>query len=445
MATEKENKRPLAGIRILDFSWSVAGPTMTRYLASLGAEVIKVEWPEHPDPMRSAMFLRDETNKTLNNGTFFANLNVGKRSLTLNARSTRGIRVIRDLVRKCDVLTESFSPAVLEKWGLGFEQLKALNPGIIYASISGFGHTGPHKDKGTWGPTAQAIGGMTFMSGVPGCQPAGWGWSYLDVASGYFGAIGVLAALHERRRTGEGTRLDLSQVEVGISLIGPAMLDHAVNGRSFVGQTVVPGGNRSVAPNGQVVGYRGDEGAPSGVYPTLGGGPNDYCAISVLDDRQWQGLKSAIGGGTWADEARFDKTHDRITAQDEIDGHLVEWTMTKEKYEVMRLLQAHGVPASAVQCPRDLAEHDPQIGARGLHVTLEHPRLGRQRFEGMPFRMSGTPLDPTPQWPILGQDNDYVLRDVLGYSQEEIGSLASENVTWPKNVPTEPRVERSLW
>lgn len=444
MSTKLKN-RPLDGVRVLDFTWSVAGPTMTRYLASLGAEIIKVEWPMHPDPMRSAMYLRDESDKTLNNGSFFANLNIGKRSLSLNARDPHGLDVIRELVAKCDVVAESFSPGVLEKWGMGFEAMQAINPGIVYVSISGFGHTGPHRNKGTWGPTAQAMGGTTFMSGMPGNQPAGWGWSYLDVSSGYFGAIGVLSALFDRKRTGKGVRLDLSQVEVGVSLLGPGMLEHAVTGRSFVGQQAVPGGNRSLDNGGATVGYRGDSAAPHGVYRTAGEGANAYCAISVLDDAQWQRLKEAMGQPAWAADAALDTVGGRVARQDELDAHLAQWAATQDKYALMQQLQAHGVAASAVQSPHDLVEHDPQLRARGLHVPLEHPRLGKQLFESVPFRMEKTELALEPHWPLLGQDTDYVLREVLGYSEAQIESLAAAHITWPEGLPVEPKVERSLW
>lgn len=445
MATSSEGKRPLAGLRVLDFTWSVAGPTMTRYLASLGAEVIKVEWPEHPDPMRSAMFLRDEQDKTLNNGAFFANLNIGKRSLSLNVRTEEGRRVVRDLVSQCDIVAESFSPGVLERWGLGFDQLRSINPGIIYVSISGFGHSGPHKDKGTWGPTAQAMGGTTYMSGVPGHPPAGWGWSYLDVSSGYFGAIGVMAAILERRKTGVGARLDLSQVEVGISLLGPAMLEHAVNGKKFSEAKNVPGGNRSVSPEGEIVGYRGDSAAPHGVYPAQGGGPNDYCAIAVTTDAEWTALKNAMGDPAWAEAPALATAAGRIAAQDQLDRHLAAWTASLPKYDIMQRLQKLGVAAAAVQSPRDLVESDPQLRAHALYERRTHPRLGDQAFEGVPFRSDRTSFALADHWPLLGADNHYVFSEILGYSQEQIETLVKHNITWPQALPTEPKVERSLW
>jgi benzylsuccinate CoA-transferase BbsF subunit len=445
MKVDTEKTRPLSDIRVLDFSWSVAGPTMTRYLASLGAEVIKVEWPTNPDPMRSSMFLGDEPEKNLNNGSFFANLNIGKRSFTLNVRSRKGAVVMRDLIRKSDVVTESFSASVLERWGLGFEKMQALNPGIIYASISGFGHTGPYRNMITWGPTAQAMAGTTSMSGIPGEQPAGWGWSYLDVASGYFGAIGVLSALYRRKQTGKAVRFDLSQVEVGMSLVGPSLLDCAVNGRTFGARDKVPGGNLSIAEDGSTVGYRGDRASPHNVYATREGGPNGYCAIAVRNETEWNGLKKALGNPAWCEDPRFDSAPKRASSHREIDEYLRQWMKTKGKYEAMAILQADGVPAAAVQSARDLVENDPQIRDRGLHASLEHPRIGRQTFEGLPFRSNQISFAHKPRWPILGQDNDYVLSTVLGYSRQQIEDLLAENITWPKGMPENPKVVRSLW
>ncbi|MCE0764590.1 CoA transferase [Pseudonocardia kujensis] len=436
--------RPLAGTRVLDFTWSVAGPTMTRYLASLGAEVIKVEWPRNADPMRSAMYLGNEQHKTLNNGSFFANLNVGKRSLTVNLRTEEGLAVVRDLVRECDVVAESFSATVLERWGLDHATLQHLNPSIVYASVSGFGHNGPHRDKNTWGPTAQAMSGISAMSGEAGAPPAGWGWSYLDVTSGYMAALGVLTALIRRQRTGEGARLDMSQVEVGISLAGPGLLESAVTGGPLR-RRGVPGGNRSVATDGSVVGYRGDTAAPSGVYRTRGGGENDYCTVSVADDGHWRSLKDALGNPAWAEDPRYDEPGGRAEHQDAIDTELAAWMAGRDKYEAMDTLQRYGVPAGAVQSGRDRVENDPQLRSRGIFAELEHPHLGTQAFEGVPFRSSTSDYELEPRWPLLGADNDYVLTEVLGYSAETVSRLHEQHVLWPDGVPANPVVERSLW
>lgn len=440
----ENRKRPLTGVRVVDFSWSVAGPTMTRYLASLGAEVIKVEWPTNPDPMRSAMYLRDETHKTLNNGPFFANLNVGKKSLTINVRSEEGLAVIRDLIRESDVVAESFSASVLERWGLGYGELKKLNPSVVYVSVSGFGHTGPHKNKNTWGPTAQAMSGTTFMSGKPGAPPAGWGWSYLDVASGYMGAVGVLTALSRRQRTGEGARVDMSQVEVGISLVGTALLQAAMTDRSLRNESI-PGGNRSVSPDGEVVGFRGDTASPSNVYRSRGDGPNDYCAVSILNDNQWGSLKKALGNPEWAERTVLDTAENRAAHQDEIDTHLGNWMRSHDKYEAMYHLQQHGVPAGAVQTGRDRVEHDPQLRHRKIFTSLQHPHLGTQLFEGVPFRSLSSDYALESRWPVLGNDTEYVLADVLGYSADQISRLRDAHVLWPEGVPANPAVERSLW
>ena len=416
---------------------------MTRYLATMGAEIIKVEWPSNPDPMRSAMYLRNEQNKTLNNGAFFANLNVGKRSLAVNVRSEKGLEIIRDLVRQSDVVAESFSASVLEQWGIGYAELKALNPKIVYVSLSGFGHTGPHKDKNTWGPTAQAMSGTTFMSGQPDAAPAGWGWSYLDVTSGYMGAIGVLSALVRCRRTGKGSRLDMSQVEVGISLVGSALLESSTTSRAVL-RDGVPGGNRSVGADGSVVGYRGDEAAPSNVYRT-GNGTNDYCAVSITTDDQWRALVGALGNPDWAEDERFASSAGRAANQDLIDSHLSRWMRGRGKYDAMDLLQGCGVPAGAVQSGRDRVENDPQLRHQRTFTPLVHPHLGFQMFESAPFHSSTTEYALEPRWPVLGSDTEYVLTEVLNYSKETVSELREEHVLWPEGLSANPAIERSLW
>lgn len=430
----------LAGIRVLDFTWSVLGPTVTRTLAALGAEVIKVEWPARPDPMRTTMYRAGEQRMGLDNGPFFANLNVGKRSLTLDVRSERGREIVHRLVAASDVVVESFSSGVFRRWGLDYLRLRELNPRIVYVSASGFGHSGPYEHYDTWGPTAQAFNGLTAISGLPGHAPAGWGWSYMDVAGGRMATVATLAAIYHQMATGDGQHVDVSQVEAGLSLTGPGVLD--ADRRRADGATSPPG-NRAAA--GGAHGYRGEWGAPYGAYPTRGDGHNDYCVISVLGDDEWRALRAAMGTPQWSLDPAFDTVDGRVARQDDLDEHLAGWTSAHDKYALMERLQAVGVRCGAVQSAEDRLENDPQLAHRGMYPRREHPVLGEHRFEATPIRMSETDPATRPRWPLLGEGNDYVLRELLGLSSAEIDALDRDGVTWPAHLPREIAVSRSLW
>src|SRR5713226_1117347 len=240
---------PLSGVRIVDFSWIVAGPQATRILADFGAEVIRIEYEGRIDSTRIGMTSPPADPASPNGSGVFNNLNRNKRSATVNLNHPDGLVLIRQLIAVSDAVVENFSSRVMEQKGLSYEAMAAINPGIIYLSLSGFGHTGRDCDYVTWGPTAQALSGLTLMSGLPDAPPAGWGFSYLDHTAGYYGAAALLLALHERNRSGLGQHVDISQVETGMVLAGPVMLDYAVNGRPYSG---APGNhmtNPSVAPH----------------------------------------------------------------------------------------------------------------------------------------------------------------------------------------------------
>ena len=419
----------LTGVRILDFTWSVAGPTMTRYLAGMGAEVIKVEWPTQGDPMRTAMYRSDTQDKTADNGAFFANLNVGKRSLTINVRDPKGLDVVKDLVRLCDVVTESFSAGVLERWGLGWDVLRELNPDIIYASISGFGHTGRHRTKSTWGPTAQAMSGITASAGEAGEEPSGWGWSYLDVAAGYFGAIGVLNALRQRQLGKGGSRVDMSQVEVGLALAGPALTEHLTTGRPF--PTTYPPGNRSIDGSGRAVGYRGDAAPVSDLFRTAEGDANGFVAITIAESELARAAAWLGGVDVSPDSVRL---------------ALINWAASRDKYQAADELAAAGFVGAPLQSGKDRVEKDPHLTARRFLRTMSHPLLGAHDLQDLPFRVhDGESWEFGDEWPLLGAHNEQILGELLGYSRQQIEELRDGHVLWPEGLPTEIKIGASLW
>ncbi|WP_168156342.1 CaiB/BaiF CoA-transferase family protein [Corynebacterium sp. HMSC30G07] len=437
--TESKFPLPLEGVKILDFTWSVAGPTMTRYLAGLGARVLKVEWPEGPDPMRTAMYRTDTDEKNLNNGAFFSNLNVGKESITINVKDADGLQTVKEIIAEVDAVTESFSAQVMERWGLGYEAMKAINPKIVYVSISGFGHTGPHLDKNTWGPTAQAMSGMTAAVGVPGRDPAGWGYSYLDVCAGYMGAIGATAAILQARKTGESQHVDLSQVETGLALVGPMLTNYLTEGTRP--PNGYPGGNSSVDTSGNDVSFRGDQAPLSDIFPTSSDGYNDYVALTVQSKQQWDALCQLV---TELSTIHFE---DVPKHRAEIAEALSTFLQSKSKYEAAELFASYGIAAAPVQGGKDRVEADPQLAHRGLIEERAHPRLETHNVQSLPYRFvldeGGWPFKD--QFPVLGKDTRGILSSVLNLDQERIDELDRNGVLWPEGVPHEITIANSLW
>jgi crotonobetainyl-CoA:carnitine CoA-transferase CaiB-like acyl-CoA transferase len=435
----------LKGIRVLDFTWSVSGATSTRILAALGAEVIKVEWPKSPDAMRFSMYAKDDE-PGLDNGAFFNHLNAGKRGITVNMKSEKGMEMIKELLRRSDVVTENFSAGVFEKWGFTYESLSSLSPGIIYMSISGLGHSGRRMMYGTWGLTAAALSGMTFISGLPDRHPCGWGYSYLDIIAGYTGAYSILAALFHKKRTGKGQYIDISQVETALHLAGANLLDFTVNGRSSVRKGFPPGNRSVLSPNQNESDYRGAAACPHNIYRCAGDGNNDWCAIAVYSDMEWERFKEALGQPEWAQSERFDHMSGRIQYQDELDQSIQSYTIQYNKYELMSRLQSFGIACGAVQENEDLVEKDRQLQYRELFEQVEHPLLGLRKIEGIPIKMSRTPPCIRKAAPLMGEDNEYVYGHILGYSSEEIKNMVEDGTLWPEDMPKESfKAVRPLW
>jgi crotonobetainyl-CoA:carnitine CoA-transferase CaiB-like acyl-CoA transferase len=405
---------PLSGIRVCDLTWIIAGPTATRVLADFGAEVIRVEHEQAADSIRFGRPIVGDA-PTLNNSGFFNYFNRNKKSILLNARHPDGMELLKQLIAQSDVVVENFSSGVLESWGLDYDALKAIRPGIIYCSISGFGHSGRVKAFTTWGPTAQALSGLTFMSGLPGEPPAGWGYSYMDHTAGYYGAMAIMMALHHRNRTGEGQYVDLSQVEDGIILGGPAVLDYTVNGRPWRREGMPPG-NHAWEPAV----------APHNTYPCAG--QDRWLALAVMNDAEWQALIQAMDEPAWAVDEKFATNAGRLANQDELDEQIAGWTRGCDDYELMAVLQAAGVRAAVCQKPSDRVENDPQLKARGWWQRLPHAELGDCEYDGVAPRLSVTPGALRTASPLLGEHTFEVLRDVLQLTDEQISQYANAGV-----------------
>ena len=416
---------PLEGIRVLDFTHIVAGPQCTRILGDLGAQVIKVEQGQAMDVTRSAALGGIGGIPGVNRSGMFEYFNRNKLSITINALLPAGLDLIKKLVSVSDVVIENFSSRVLERWGLSYEEQCELKKDIIYVSITGFGHIGRLRDYSTWGPTAQALSGLTFMSGLPGERPAGWGYSFLDHTAGYNAAIATLMAIHHRNRTGEGQWLDVSQVESGMILTGPAVLDYTANGRPYR-RPGNPTGNRSANPRV----------APHNAYRCAGddeivaGEPRQrWCVISIFTEEDWQKFCKAIGSPEWTADPKFATNVDRVANEDELDRLIEEWTIDKMPHEVMHRLQAAGVAAGAVQTNEDKVVRDPQLRSREFIQKVPHREV-EDSFEtdSLPFKFSHTEHRIRQASPPLGSDTQFILTEVLGLSEGEITELAEQAV-----------------
>ena len=422
----------LDGLRILDFTRLGFGAQATLICGCLGAEVIRVESTRVPDAIRvmppfvpepgergeafGAATLANATGAASPNrgGIFYKYNTGGKKSITVDARHPEGLALLKELVAQSDVVTESFAAGTLARWGLSYEVMRSIRRDIVYVSMCGFGHEGPDTAHVTMGPTAQALTGLTFLVGLPERPPAGWSFSYLDHVGGYLGAVAILAGILHRGRAGRGQHIDVSQLEPATALSGALLLDAALNGRPSR-RPGFPSGNRRAHPPA----------APGGAYRSSG--DDRWVVISCRTDAQWAALVAAMGDPAWAGEGRFASMAGRVEHADALDAHIEAWTSGLDRYEAMDLLQRAGVPAGAVQDAADRLERDPQLAARHHYSALGNAEVDALPLEGVPFRMSATAphtggrLRRGP--PLLGEDTDDVLRDVLGKSDDEIAAL----------------------
>jgi benzylsuccinate CoA-transferase BbsF subunit len=379
----------LHNVRILDFTWVLAGPYATRLLADFGAEVIKVQ-PRLPI----------EGEDTFSRG-YDNTWNRNKLGVTLNLNKPAGVDIARRLAAVCDAVVENFTPRVMANWGLDYAALKKVKPDIIMVSVSMMGQTGPRRDYTGFGPTVQAASGLTGLTAFPGGPPLGPGFSYADHAAGLYASLALLGALEHRRRTGEGRHIDISQVEAMVSLMGEAFT---------ADKPPAPVGNRSPLA------------APHDVYPCADG---RWCAVAVFTDEEWRGFGRALGSPDWATADRFATSAGRQANIDELDGLVAGWTRGLPAAAVMRRLQENGVPAGVVQDAADLAA-DPHLKSRGF--IIERPWPGYPFTDANPVRLSASAAEYRRPAPPPGGDNDYIYGRLLGLLPAEIESLRDAGV-----------------
>ncbi|MER5935829.1 CoA transferase [Streptomyces sp. NPDC001928] len=411
VAAQASARPALDGVRVLDLTWVLAGPYCTKVLADHGADVIKVESAGRPDPTRFAPFMhlsRGPHNDPDTSG-YFNDVNRNKRSITLDTRSEDGIAVLRQLIAGCDVLVENFSSTVMTRLGLGHDQLARINPGLVYVSMSGMGHTGPRNGWVSYADTVSASSGLTGLTGWGQDEVVGVIYGHGDIVAGLQAALATIAALEHRDATGRGQHIDLSQLEAIAAHMGTSLLT-----ASRTGIAPEPRGNAHPTWS------------PQGVYRCLGA--DRWLAVSVRTDAEWASLCEVIGRGDLAADERTRTAQGRRRAGALVDEAIGSWTRGMPADLAAELLQEGGVPAGAVQDGRELVEHDPQLRARGFYVRREHPAAGAFLHEGVPIRLTRTPGGVREPAPLLGADTDAVLREVAGLSPERIGRLRDAGV-----------------
>ncbi len=406
----------LSQLRICDFTGQLAGAGATRLLAAFGAQVIRIEDPVRQgrwDILRGSPPFLDER-RGINLSGAFNNHNVEKLGVTLNLRTAQGRDLLTRLIAISDVVAENFAAGVLERLGFGYERLRQIRPDIVYVSNCGFGHDGPYASFKTWGPIVQAVCGLTFTSGLPDREPAGWGYSYMDHTGAYYMAMAILMALHHRNVSGEGQWVDMSCTEAGATLNGPAVLDYTVNGRRSR-RTGQPHGNRSSSPRC----------APHAIYPARG--KDEWIAIAVRDENDWRAFTRVVAE-PWVDEKRFASLADRLVHEDDLDMAVAAWTRLRSRFDIAAALQSAGVPAAAVRTPPERIDGDPNTASWGLWPMVHHSEIGDVRVDGLPVHLSKTDWSMERGAPCLGEHNEEVYGGLLGLSRAEIAVLKEGGV-----------------
>ena len=399
-------KQPFEGLRVADLSWVGVGPTVSKYLADHGAEVIRIESTTRPEALRNAPpFVNDDPN--IDGSGYYANFNSSKLGVSVNMKLEKGVDVVKRLIAECDVVVESFTPGTMARFGLDYESVRAIREDIVMISMPLYGQTGPWADYMGYGHVLQAAAGFSELTGFPDEPPIGTGIAYTDFLAPHFGTAALIAALDFRRRTGKGQYIDLSQLEAVIHGLGTAPLDWTANGNE---QTRL--------------GNRDSEAAPHGCYECRDG---RYLVIACFTEKQWEGFKAALGRPDWADLERMRRKWSRLDEQKEIDRHTSGWAMQLPAAQALNTMQKWGVPSGIVKSPEDMHD-DQQLRHRGHYWKLDHPVMGERTYDSPAFKLSKTPAELTKAAPLLGEDNEYVFKQILGMSDEEFTGLLIEGV-----------------
>lgn len=398
----------LRGIRFTDLTWAGAGPFGTKVFSDFGAEVIKVESMTRADPVRVGGPFKDGV-RGVNRSGYFASRNSGKKSVALNLKTQAGRDLVLQLVAQSDVVSNNFGPGAMDRLGFGYEALRAIKPDIIHLSMPMYGEDGPLASMLGVGMTISAVTGLMWMTAYEAGNVVGPGTHYPDhAANPYHAAFAVLAALRHRRNTGEGMKIDLSQVESTVNFVGPAVVEAASTGQEPPQQ-----GNRS----------RTD--APHAIFPCAG--EDSWCAIGVEGDAAWLALAAAIGRPDLVSDPGLRNAAGRLARSAELERAVAAWTRGHRAEEVAFLLQRAGVAAAPVASSRDLLRTDTQLISRGYWQVVDHPEVGETVFTSPPYRIDGERVELSRP-PLFGEHTHQVLSEVLGLPESRIQALEAEGV-----------------
>ena len=399
----------LNGLKVLDLTQFEAGPSCTEALAWLGADVVKVENPGAGDPGRSS----GRTNPNAD-ALYFLQYNSNKRSVAINLKDPRGLQIVKDMAKNADVMIENFAPGAIERLGLSYDVVKAINPGIIFCQIKGFGTGSPYEKGLAFDMIAQACGGLMSITGEEGGPPCKPGATIGDTGTGMIMAISILGAYIRRQRTGQGEHLQLAMQD--------SILHYIRNAFTFMERT---DGKPAPRAGSKTV---GGGNPPIGVYPCKGGGPNDYVYIytSAANPEHWTRLLKVMGREDLIGAKRYDTPAARTERREEVDAIVATWTIKHDKQSAMNLVSAATIPSGAVLDTRELAD-DKSFQDRKIRQTMQHPVVGEYVMSGWPVRFGGEP-PPVGPAPLLGQHSSDVLADWLKMDRSAMDDLRGDNV-----------------
>jgi crotonobetainyl-CoA:carnitine CoA-transferase CaiB-like acyl-CoA transferase len=410
MATNGAFPGCLTGVRVLDLTQFEAGPSCTEALAWLGAEVVKVENPQGGEAGRFS--LRGASGQG-QDSWYFLLFNANKKSVTVNLKSERGLALVKDMAKHAHVFAENFAPGAIERLGLGYDVLRAINPGLIYAQVKGFGTGGPFENNLAFDMIAQATGGVMSITGEPDGPPLKPGVTLGDTGTGMLLAISILAALYRRKGTGEGERIEIAMQDAMLQYIRVALSTQATYG-------VAARRNGAKVLSGFAV--------PSGIYPCKPGGKNDYVYVytSRTNPAHWRRLLEVVGRKDLIGDPRFDTGVARQEREPEVDEMITAWSRQHDKREAMRVLGDAGVPAGAIFDTLELT-NEMDFERRGIMQIMDHPTAGPFKMPGWPVRFGGRTPEVKPA-PLLGQHTNDILGEWLGLGEAELKALGKDGV-----------------
>jgi len=399
---------PLQGFRVLDLSRILAGPWASQMLADLGAEVIKIERPGSGDDTRAwgPPYMPDESGAATTETAYFHGANRGKKSLCIDMGSPRGQVLIRDLVKHCDVLVENFKVGGLARYGLDYESLKAINPKLVYCSITGFGQTGPYAARAGYDFMIQAMGGMMSVTGEADGQPMKIGVALADILTGLYAANAIQAALIHQQKTGQGQYIDMALLDVQVATLANQAMNYLASGNN-------PRRLGNAHPN--IVPYQAFETA------------DGYMILAVGNDAQFERFCDLAGNPELATDERFQKNSNRVRHRETLVPQVSVIMRTKTSADWLEQLNARGIPCGPIN-DIDQVFADPQVRHRGMQLELEHPVAGSVASVANPIRLSQTPIEYGLAPPLLGQHSDEVLQHILGLDADTIAKLRADAI-----------------